>query len=237
MDASLAPTASSSTSSIPTLQVDFSWKKWKALITDQANPEEPLYIADFMKIRSPHITIKNASDDALIGTGTLHPVSINADYELHGRKGTLKALKRLHTSYTHLSYNYSDTETPVAMTWASDASFKTWNFICLDEDQLPVAKFSAKPWGVKKLGIVEFMGPKAHLPAAREEALVIGMTLYYTMILRVNNIFNLFGAVIARPGPLDKEAAEKDYSKAVGGTSPLPSDVSSKPRAAVYEMS
>lgn len=204
---------------VPTLQVDFSWKKWNALITDQANPSEPLYVVNFKTLRAPHIIFNRAdsSSSSPIGTGTLHPVSINADYELHGRKGTLKALKRLKTSYTHLSYAYSDSATPVAMTWASEASFTSWNFICLDEDQLPVAKFSAKPWGVKKIGMVEFMGPKAGVQEAREEALVIGMTLYYTMMLRANSIFSLFGAVIARPGPLDKEAAEKDYTKTEEG--------------------
>ena len=51
-----------------------------------------------------------------------------------------------------------------------------------------------------QLGFIEFMGDKATDPAAREEIVVVGLTIYYTMLLRMNNIFQLFGAVAAKPG-------------------------------------
>ncbi|KAI5456726.1 hypothetical protein BGZ63DRAFT_366828, partial [Mariannaea sp. PMI_226] len=221
--------SSSSSDSIPTLQIDFSWKKFKALVTDQTNPDQPIYIIDCKKLKAPHIVFKDAIQDAVVATATLHAVSIDTDYDLRGYKGTLKALKRLHTSYTHLSYNYSDSETPMAMTWVSAASFKTWDFTCLDENQMPVAKFASRPWGAKKVGTVEFSGPKAHLPAAREEALVIGLTLYYTMLLRANNIFSLVGAAIAKPGPLDKNAAPKDHKKSLSDDDTISLDSLPKP--------
>ena len=60
---------------------------------------------------------------------------------------------------------------------------------------------------MKKLGTIEFMGPKAGDAAARDEIVVTALTLFYCMMLRTNNILSFFGAVFARPGPLENDAA------------------------------
>ncbi|KAL2812924.1 hypothetical protein BDW59DRAFT_35365 [Aspergillus cavernicola] len=183
------------------LQVDFSWKKFKGLISDVNNPEAgPLYIVEWNAVRSPHLIFKRPADDRIVGTGTLHTFRINADYEVAGQKGTLIAQKRFKTLYTHQSYAYSNTNEPVTMTWSSESGFTTWDFVCVDERQRPVAKYSAKIWGVKKIGNVEFMDDRPLSDAARDEIVVTGLTLFYCMWLRVNNIFSLFGAVFSRPG-------------------------------------
>lgn len=192
----------------PKLLVDFSWRKFHALVTEEDKPSDPIYIVDFRTLRSPHLVIKSASDDKVIGTGTLKAISINPDYEIHGQPGKLKALKRFRTQYTHLSRAFSDDEASLMpMTWSSNCGFKTWDFICLDDQQNPVAKFAANAWSVKKVGKIEFMGPKAMSQAARDEIVVTGLTLFYCMVLRTNSILSLFGAIIARPGPLDNGAA------------------------------
>ncbi|KAJ5294350.1 hypothetical protein PENANT_c006G03867 [Penicillium antarcticum] len=192
------------TTSNPTFKVDMTWKKWKAMISDLDKPEEgPQYIVSFpwnMLPKSESMIVKRASDEEVVGTGKLQMVSINAYYNLHGQKGSLLAQKRWQTVYTHRSLNFSDTDTPVTMTWTSDYGFKTWDFVCVDENQNPVARFSANQWAVSKVGKIEFDGPKAHDQAAQEEIFVIGLTLFYTMILRTTNIFNFFGAIFARPG-------------------------------------
>lgn len=200
----------------PTLQIDFSWKKWKALITEHDKPSNPVYIVDFNTVRSPHIIFKSATDDITVGTGTLHPISINADYEIRGHKGTLKALKRFRTVYTHLSQAFSDNDAPATMKWTTGYSFKTWDFICQDEQQMPVAKFSANMWAVKKMGKIEFLGPKATSAAARDEIVVTALTLYFCMLLRTNSILSFFGAIVARPGPLDKDKASGSQQEIVG---------------------
>ncbi|RSM15061.1 hypothetical protein CDV31_005141 [Fusarium ambrosium] len=197
----------------PTLQIDFSWKNLKTLVSqkDKSGEYVPRYVIDYNTLRSPHLVFHPAEDkSATIGTGTLHPVSIHADYELRGRKGTLKALRRFVTSYTHLSYNYAQGlgDTPAAMTWTSSSDFKSWDFICLDESSVPVAKFSAHAWTISKVGYIEFMGPKANNPDAQEEIMITGLTLFYQMVLRTTSILSLFGAIFSRPGPLHKEAAE-----------------------------
>jgi hypothetical protein len=185
------------------LQVDFSWRKFKGLITEKDSPKaKPVYIVDMQAIKSPHLIFKHASDDSIFGTGTLHPISINASCTVSGRKTQIKALKRFKTSYTHLSRAFSDTEDLMPMTWSSDCDFKTWDFVCLDDKSMPVAKFSANIWAVQKVGNIEFLGDKADNKEVREEIVVVGLTLFCGMCLRMNNILNLFGAVFSRPGPI-----------------------------------
>ncbi|KAH7165316.1 hypothetical protein EDB81DRAFT_778967 [Dactylonectria macrodidyma] len=201
----------------PILQVDFSWKKFKALITENGKPNDPIYVIDYQSFRSPNLIFKSTATEEVIGSGTLHPVSINAKYEVNGEKGTLKALKRFKTEYTHLSRAFSDNGNLVAMRWTTTWDFKRWNFICLDEQEIPVAKFSAKAWATHKIGNLEFMGPKATSQAARDEIMVVALTLLYCMVLRVNSILSLVGACFARPGPLPKESAAPAQQKATKG--------------------
>ena len=134
----------------------------------------------------------------------MHAISISPDYQLHGVKGTLKAQKRLRTIYTHMSTAFSDKGAPVKMTWTSQSGFKTWDFICVNEKQEPVAKFSANMWALKKFGKIDMLGPKALDDAARDEIVVVGYTLYYCWILRVNNPLNLLGSAF-----LSKEKPDK----------------------------
>ncbi|KAJ5774212.1 hypothetical protein N7457_009108 [Penicillium paradoxum] len=185
--------------------VDFTWKKWMGVVSDANKPgSDPLYTIHFpfnvLSKNAATMVFKQASNEEVIGSGKLNVVSINASYELHGQKAHLLAQKRWRTVYTHRSLNFSDTDSPVTMTWTSDCGFKNWDFVCVDEQQMPVAKFTANAWGVTKIGKIEFMGSKADNRAAQEEIMVTGITLFYCMMVRCNNIFNLFGAIFARPG-------------------------------------
>ncbi|KAL9001694.1 MAG: hypothetical protein Q9188_005339 [Gyalolechia gomerana] len=193
----------------PTLQIDFSWRNFKARISDRANPSDPIYIVDFKVHTTRCIIVKSATDNSTIGAGILHIFSIHPGYELHGRKGTIKALKRWKTSYTHLSNAFapSPDAPPVTMTWTSSSNFRTWDFVCLDEQQMPVAKFSGNLWGVKKIGNIEFLGPKGSSVAARDEIVVTGLTLFYCMILRTSSILSFFGAIFARTGLIGNPTA------------------------------
>ncbi|KAI4194232.1 MAG: hypothetical protein LQ350_007897, partial [Teloschistes chrysophthalmus] len=155
------PSATTTTDNNPTqnpiLQVDYSWRKWTASITEQSNPCSPLYTVHYRPLAiSPHIIYKSTSNPpTTIGSGTLHCFSINSTYTLHSQPGTLKALKRWKTSYTHLSPTYTDPNPPhqpLPLTWTSDSDFKTWDFICLGPDKLPIAKFSANLWKLKRIG-------------------------------------------------------------------------------------
>lgn len=82
----------------------------------------------------------------------------------------------------------------------------------MDENQLPVAKFSANIWALKKVGNIEFVGKAATSKDIQDEILVTGLTLFYCMALRSNNILSLFGAIFSRPG----NDADVKNLKAVG---------------------
>lgn len=110
------------------------------------------------------------------------------------------------------------------MTWTSSCGLKTWDFICLDEQKMPVAKFSANIWGLKKVGYITFMGsstPGAHAAggnvsdAVREEIVVTGLTLFYCMVLRTNSVLSLFGAIFSRPGHAGRKETGKEKPMAV----------------------
>lgn len=179
------------------MTIDFTWSKFKARITDCTSSKcDPIYTLSTSLVQAPHLTILSGSaqSDQVIGTGTIHPFSISPDYELHGVKSTLKAQKRLKTVYAHMSQSFSNTDQPMKMTWTSSCGFKTWEFICVDENQIAVARISANMWAMKKLGKIEMMGPRAYDDAARDEIVVVGLTLVYCMWLRVNNPLNLVGS-------------------------------------------
>lgn len=184
------------------LAVDFKWSKFHILITDldTTNPDPTLRYDVSTGMMAPHLKIKSTQNDQQIGTGTVHAISISPDYELHGSKGTLQAKSRLRTIYTHLSHTFSDTDQPAKMTWTSQSGFKTWDFICCDENQNPVAKFTANIWAFKKVAKIELLGPKAFDPAAMDEIVVVGLTLFYCMYVRINNPFNLVGSAFMRSG-------------------------------------
>lgn len=191
------------------LEVDFSWRKFEALVFEKdGDKSKPLYVMDYklFKIKN-NLIFHDAISKETIGTGTLHPISIHADCVIRGEKVKLEALKRLTTHYTHLSHVFSDSKTPVQMEWKTNIDLKTWDFICLDQNQQPVCKFAANIWMVKKMGYFEFLGEKAMMnEAAREELMIMGLTLFNLMMLRTNNIFQLFGAAFTKTGKIENGA-------------------------------
>lgn len=87
------------------------------------------------------------------------------------------------------------------MTWTSSSGWSNWDFICLDQNQLPVAKFSANTMSLRNVGYIEFFNPEVlRNEPFREEIMVVGMTLMYTMALRTSSVLSLFGAIISKPG-------------------------------------
>ena len=190
------------------LEVDFSWKKFKSFITSKDDKEsQPLYTVECKAMKS-QILFKSASDDTIIGTGSLPAVSIDTDCTLRGQLIKLKAQKRFKINYEYLSHAFSDTEDAVPMTWICHCGLKTWEFICLDSQQMPVAKFEVNAWATKKIGAIELLGNAAESEEVRDEVVVTGLTVFYFMVLRSCNIFNFFGAVFSNPGK-----GKKDRSK------------------------
>lgn len=207
------PSTSTSMSTSPhqAFSVDFSWRKFKSLITTRpSSPSEkpqPLYIVSYRPVK-PNLVFKSALDNSVFGTGFIPPIIIDSDCELRGRKIKVKAMKRFKTEYSHMSHTFNSSsdanaaeKDPVQMTWISTSGWKNWDFICLDAAQMPVAKFSANTMSLKNVGTFEFLGEEAiGNERFKEEVVVVGTTLLYTMVLRTTSFLSLFGAVFARPG-------------------------------------
>lgn len=213
-----------------TLTVNFAWRKFKSSISDVNNPEKPLYIVGykvfpklkfiFQRATSDEGSDGNAEDDGktednVFGTGTVNNVSIDSSWECNGHKDKLVAQRRFRTAYTHRSTALAENGKPKVVTWSGDVGLTKWDFVCVDENQVPLAKYTANLWGMKKIGKIELMGPRAHDPAFRDEMVITGMTVGYTMVWRANNIFQLFGSLFGKPGkdkeyPVEEGRAQKD---------------------------
>jgi len=77
---------------------------------------------------------------------------------------------------------------------------------------MPVAKFSARWFGVKKLAYIEFLGEHALSEAVRDEIVVMGTTLYWGMVIRMNNPLNLVGSALLTTGDEKNKVEGKSES-------------------------
>lgn len=171
--------ALAATESPHVLQVDFQWSKLGWLVLDQRT-QQPLVTVKHNCFK-PHMEFIEADSQKTIGTSSIHTFSIHADFTIGSQEFKLKAQKRLTTKYSYLSHAYSDDETPMVMTWTTTSSLSKWDFILQDDKQEAVARYSTNIWALKKVGKIEFVGPKAESQAARDEVLITACTLYYCM--------------------------------------------------------
>lgn len=188
-----------------TLQVDFAWSKFVNTVSEKDGDNlTPVYIQHFRPTK-PQLRFDSAPDNVNIASGTINNVSISAECTIRSQNITLKPLKRWKTQYNYLSTALSpDPNTPAPISWIANSSLKIWDFVCLDANQMPIAKFSVNWWAVKQVGNFHFEKSKdAVTREARDEIVVTGITLLYVMVTRINNPLNLLGAAFAKPGRVD----------------------------------
>lgn len=197
-----------------TLSVDLSWRKRTFHITDtdQANQPE-LYSIHCHSNSDRTLSIYSMPANQLIGTSTIYSGNSSPDYELYGFKGIIRAEKHLRTSYSFPSWAYANptTRMPVQMTWISQGGLKTWDFVCVNERQDTVAKFTANMWAMKNVGMIEMLGPKAFDRTACDEIVVVGLTLYYGWLMRISGL--PLGSVGSALSSTDKRKKKKKKEK------------------------
>lgn len=199
---SLAPSTA-----LETYKVDFSWKTFKGVITDTQTNALVMDI-DCKRITKPHLKFKDPKN-VVIGKASFNVVSIHAECEVRGRPKRIQAMKRWATEYTYLSDAFAqDSDAPVPMYWTSSSGFKHWDFILLDSNKEPVARFHSNIWCVSKLGFLEFMGDYSE--ETKEEICITGCSVYYNTLLRMNNVFQVFGAIGAKTGPIKTDTNATD---------------------------
>lgn len=195
------------------LQVDFAWSKFRNTVSEKNGDDlKPLYIQHFRPTK-PQLRFESAIDGSNIATGIIHSFSISGDCTIRGYEINLKPLKRLKTQYNYLSRAFASgtNSVPVAITWTANCSLKRWNFICLDSDQLPIAKFSVNVWALKEVGNIYFEKSKEEISEeVRDEVVITGLTLFYVMMTRMNNPLNLLGAAFAKPGKVTETDEKRE---------------------------
>jgi hypothetical protein len=93
-------------------------------------------------------------------------------------------------------------------------SMKTWDFVCLDENQIAVAKLSANFWDLKQVGNFYFEAGEEEVSAEmRDEVVVTGLTILYVMMTRMNNPLHLLGSMFSKPGRVDGVEGEERKDK------------------------
>ncbi|RMZ71826.1 hypothetical protein GMOD_00009169 [Pyrenophora seminiperda CCB06] len=188
-----------------TLKVNYIWGKFRNEIFSQ-DPDghlTPLYTMNcgFLK---PQLRFTRAGDKTqVIAQGTINSFSISAVCLIHGQKLVLKPLKRWKTHYNYLSHALRG----VPISWIANSSMKVWDFVCINSvTQEPIAKFAVNLWAARNVGNFYFEKSAEEVPEGlRDEVVVTGLTLMYTMTTRINNPVQLLGAAFAKPGKVEGE--------------------------------
>jgi hypothetical protein len=187
------------------LVIDFRWSKFRNIVSEKTgDATTPVYIQHFRPTK-PQLRFEYATDSSQLATGTINNFSISAECSLNNNTIALKPLKRLKTQYNYLSNTISASPaSPAPVSWIANMSLKTWDFVCLDANQIAVAKLSANLWDLKEVGNFYFEGTKEEVSKEmRDEVVVTGLTLLYVMMVRMNNPLHLLGSVFAKPGRVD----------------------------------
>ncbi|KAJ4364534.1 hypothetical protein N0V83_009129 [Neocucurbitaria cava] len=197
------------------LKIDFAWSKFRNLIFEKNGDKlEPVYIQHFRPTK-PQLRFESAANNSPIATGTINNVSISGECIIHGHDIALKPLKRWKTQYNYLSKTFSSSGAePVPISWIANSSLKVWDFVCLDANQLPIAKFSVNIWAIKQVGNFYFEKTKEELSdEERDEVVVTGVTILYIMMTRMNNPLHLVGAAFAKTGKVEGQAQAQEEAE------------------------
>ncbi|ORX36506.1 hypothetical protein BD324DRAFT_629123 [Kockovaella imperatae] len=185
------------------LKVDYQWRKKEVKISMASDTtDKPVYIADYHWMTNPTLVIKRCSDDLTIGTGNSQAISINPSYTFGDYNGELRASSRFLTRYTFESQHYK--VKPEILHWSANMGIKNWDFTCFDKDEVPVAKFHSNVWYIKKIGLLDFYEPCDENQSLREEIMVVAMTMYNQMLIRINSPLSILG-MIPNPKPHKEE--------------------------------
>lgn len=186
------------------LQINFAWSKFTNNVSEvNGSSLKPLYIQHF-GMRKPNLRYNAPDDKTELATGTINTFHISGECHIGGRTIELKPLRRLETQYNYLSYAFADIadpKTPVAVSWVARFTKKTWDFVCIDAAQMPIAQFSANLWKLVEVGNIYFAKSAATVTdAQRDEVVFTGLTIFYIMVTRMNNPLHLLGAAFSKPG-------------------------------------
>jgi hypothetical protein len=88
---------------------------------------------------------------------------------------------KLRSSYTYSSPAFQNQD----VTWTSKSDWKNLDYVLLDENLLPVARYTTEGISLlswSKLGKIEFLDPGTLSSAMKDEIVVVGLTLAYNVL-------------------------------------------------------
>ena len=129
-------------------------KEYKILDSDKTTP---LYVLEVHSISKPHIVIKSANNATVIGTVTFHTFGSTIDLVVHGRPIPFSKCGIFRSGHEFNSLSNGG----AVRKWKKDGVFAGGDMVCLDEKEMPVARFDQTHWAVKKAGKLELNPPVA----------------------------------------------------------------------------
>ena len=122
-------------------------------------------------LRTPHLTLESASSAATVGTAILHFHTSRVDITVNEA-----AVSMTSHGFWQKSYKWSSPALEGAtVTWKCNNS--NLDLVCVDEQEIAIARFRYSNWSLKKCGSFEILGPKAGTVQLTEEMLVTGLAL------------------------------------------------------------
>lgn len=170
---------------VHTLHVAYkNWKSTTALVTS-SDPSNILYTVDFPTITKSRMRFTAAGSENPYAEAKFHCLSSKIDLTIHHQTTELKRKRLWGSTYEWSSPAFGG----CTMSWMSKSRFNALDFVCVNEQQLPVARYrkegscwSPKSW--KNLGSVEFLGPIER--AAQDEILVTALAMVYVVMQSTN---------------------------------------------------
>ena len=122
-------------------------------------------------LRTPHLTLESASSAATVATAILHFRTSRVDITVNEA-----AISMTSRGFWQDSYKWSSPALKGAtVTWRCSNS--NLDLVCVDEQEIAIARFRYSSWSLKKCGSFEILGPNAGTTQLTEEMLVTGLAL------------------------------------------------------------
>ncbi|KAI9794101.1 MAG: hypothetical protein M1833_000466 [Piccolia ochrophora] len=134
------------------------------------------------QLTKPHLSIASAQTAATVGTAVYHILSSRIDTTVRGFQICMRPCATL----GRRSYVYSSPTRRGANTrWSSQGD--NLDLVCLDERGVPLARFRASNWSMRKWGTLELIGPIANDGGpVMEEIVVTGLAMAeYLLAMRL----------------------------------------------------
>ena len=123
----------------------------------------PLYTIELHSVTKPHVIIRSASTSAMVGTARFRSLAKRIELEIHGQAVNMEFRGVFKSGLTYRSPAFNG----ATLTWKKNGMGSS-DMVCVDEKELPIAKYEKKNWSMKQRGTLDLMGMAQGSPAMDE---------------------------------------------------------------------